>query len=229
MGFDTNDIQTKDGSIVGGNNKKTISVTLDGDYISTSSHPAWGVLGFRTVIGKLSSYFKTGVTLWAIISVSIKTGAGIGRFYYKDEINGVNYGLWDLDIVNITWQDTTKVRITFPASTDLSKVYIGETFRVDGAGNASNDGQHEILDVVDGSDYIDVEILARTDDTDDEIGSPGTGETGSVTQFTNTSFQVITSKPFKITENTYNRIRLNKTSGSGATINSYELVIFTKD
>lgn len=225
-GFETNDIN---GEIIGGNNKKTISITLDGDYISTSSHPAWGVLSFRTVIGKLMSYFKGGTELWAVISASVKTGAGIGRFYYKDEVNGVDYGLWDLDVDTIVWQSDNRVRFTLNSSPDLSSVSVGENYHSDSATNSSNNGDFDITAIDNTAKWIDVDIPARSDGTDDEAtDSPATGETGSVTQFTNTVFAIVTSKPFKITEETYNKMRLNKSTGSGAEINGYELILFTK-
>ena len=225
-GFET---ETINNEIIGGNNKKTISVTLDGDYISSSNHPAWSVLSFRTVIGKLLSYFKGGDELWAIISASVKTGAGTGRFYYKDEVNVIDYGLWDLDVDTIVWQADNRVRFTFNASPDLSSVSVGENYQSDSAANSSNNGGFEILAIDNTAKWIDVDIPARSDGTDDEATDcPATGETGSITQFTNTSFAIITSKPFKITEETYSRIRLNKTSGAGAEINGYELILFTK-
>lgn len=226
MGFETNDIN---GEIIGGNNKKTISITLDGDYVSTTSHPSWAVLGFRTVIGKLLSYFKGGNELWAVISASVKTSSGTGRFYYKDEVNGVAYGLWSLDVNTIVWQSANIVRFTFNSSPDLSSVSVGENYHSDSATNSSNNGDFEILAVDNTAKWIAVDIPARSDGTDDEAtDSPATGETGSVTQFTNTSFAIITSKPFKITEETYSRMRLNKSTGSGTEINGYELILFTK-
>lgn len=226
--FETNQIKTPQGDIIGGDNIKILSFGIDNSYVSNSNHPAWGVLGFRTPVKQLLNYFKTGTELWCKLVCTVSTGAGTGRVILQDVKNSNELGLYDLNVLSILWQSDTIVRIQYAASTNLSSVSVGEYLTLYGSTNASNDGSHLITNVDDDNDFIDVNIAARTDATDDEATSPSTGETGSVTQFTNTTDNTIISNEFKLTEDTFYKLKINKNSGAGSYIEAAHLIIFSK-
>jgi hypothetical protein len=80
------------------------------------------------------------------------------------------------DINTITWQSGNTIRIAFNGSPDLSAVAADDYFVTSGNANSSNDGTFQISAVNDGSDYIDIINLNRSDATDDEATDAiGTG------------------------------------------------------
>ena len=80
------------------------------------------------------------------------------------------------DINTITWQSGNTIRIAFNGSPDLSAVAADDYFVTSGNANSSNDGTFQISAVNDGSDYIDIINLNRSDATDDEAtDAVGTG------------------------------------------------------
>ena len=80
------------------------------------------------------------------------------------------------DINTITWQSGNTIRIAFNGTPDLSAVAADDYFVTSGNANSSNDGTFQISAVNDGSDYIDIINLNRSDATDDEAtDAVGTG------------------------------------------------------
>lgn len=81
----------------------------------------------------------------------------------------------DLVCTTIAWQSGNTVRYSFSGSPDLSSVVSGDMFYHSGGAVASNNGLFAITNVNDGSDYIDVTNLLRSDGTGNESGITGAG------------------------------------------------------
>lgn len=88
------------------------------------------------------------------------------------EVDGDIYildtSLSSLTVTDIVWQSGTTVRISFSGSPDLSSNTTNDYFIISTASNASNNGRFILSDVNDGSDFIEIENISRTDGTDDE-------------------------------------------------------------
>lgn len=77
----------------------------------------------------------------------------------------------DMDINTILWQSATTVRITFNGTPDLSALVTNANAKINitGCSNASNNGKFVVTAFDDGADWIEIDNILRTDDTDDEL------------------------------------------------------------
>ena len=75
-----------------------------------------------------------------------------------------------LTITSIEWQTESRIRYQL-GSVDLSSVATGDMVIVTGTAESVNSGVYRILAVNDGSNWVDIENLQRSDDVTDEIGA----------------------------------------------------------
>lgn len=135
----------------------------------------------------LASPSDTTLTLWTLGAGDVSVPAGSQT---KQSATGV---LWEttadatipaavhsltaLNVNNINWQSANTIRYTFSATPDLSTVIAGDLLIVSGAAFDSNNGAFTITTVNNGSDWIEVTNLMRSDAVADEAASDATADT----------------------------------------------------
>lgn len=135
----------------------------------------------------LATPSDTTLTLWTLSgnTVSIPTGtqtkqSATGTLWETTAdatIPAAVDVLEDLDVNNITWQSGNTIRYTFSGSPDLSSVTVGDLLIPSGASFAANNGAFTITAVNNGSDYIEVTNLSRSDAAANEASSTATAAT----------------------------------------------------
>lgn len=83
--------------------------------------------------------------------------------------------LSNLDITTIEWQSGTTVRYSFAGSPNLSSVTPGHLFYVSGSAYSANAGAYIVTAVNNTDKWVEVSNPARTDNTLNELSSPGVG------------------------------------------------------
>ena len=135
----------------------------------------------------LATPSDTTLTLWTLSgnNVSVPTGtqtkqSATGTLWETTAdatIPAAVDVLEDLNVNNINWQSANTIRYTFSATPDLSSVTVGDLFVVSGGTYAANEGAFTITAVNNGSDYIEVTNLSRSDAAADEAASAATAAT----------------------------------------------------
>jgi len=122
----------------------------------------------------------------------------------------------NIPILDVVWQAGTTVRYSFdPTIPDISKIFVGDTFRVTGSTNASNDGDFLVTAVEYELDsYIEVTNAARIDATDDELTSPSVGDVIRFEGYTGEYGASIGSSIGTLLSNLISRIDANDTDTS---------------
>ncbi|MFX1499340.1 MAG: hypothetical protein ACFFDH_00085 [Promethearchaeota archaeon] len=109
-------------------------------------------------------------------------GTGMGT-EEDDELNSSS-SVSGFQITDIQYQSSGLIRVQLN-TTDLSSVENGDVLDTTGAtgiSNASNIGQHIVVNVDDAADYIEIINPNRLDATDDETGLTATGSTIEIIQ-----------------------------------------------
>lgn len=135
----------------------------------------------------LASPSDVTLTLWTLGAGGVSVPAGSQT---KQSTTGV---LWEttedatipaavdsltaLNVNNINWQSGNTIRYTFSGSPDLSSLAAGDLLIVSGAAYDANNGAFAITAFNNGSDWIEVTNLMRSDAVADEAGSDAAADT----------------------------------------------------
>ena len=164
-------------NVTGGNasNNKTLSANSD-----LAEVIAWADANVSDIPGTGRGLFVTmdGGDIYTQVKTGIADTLSNAQAYNggDDKVDV----LTSLDVEDITFQSTFSIggiiRYTFNGTPDLSTIIKQNKLVVTGSTNASNDGTFTIIEINDGSDYVDVYNSSRTDGTDDETTSPATAD-----------------------------------------------------
>lgn len=151
----------------------------------TSLDNAVSLIGIGRLAAQNSTVTLTLATLNEIADVDVLTGKqvyqpGTGVLWETTAdatIPTATNVLEDLVVATIAWQSANTIRYTFSDSPDLSGVTIGDQLNCVDASFSANNGLMTITAVNDGSDYVDVTNLRRSDAAADET----TGATCAIT------------------------------------------------
>lgn len=135
----------------------------------------------------LASPSDVTLTLWTLGASDVSVPAGsqtkqsaTGVLWETTDdatIPAAVHSLTDLDVNNINWQSSNTIRYTFSGSPDLSSLAVGDLLIVSGAAFDANNGAFPMTTINNGSDWIEVTNLMRSDAVADEAASDATADT----------------------------------------------------
>jgi len=135
-------------------------------------------LGSRTQVevDLLASFLRINYAAFNFKEFAAKNGLTLSEQDQTSRNTLVEIKATGLDVDAVNYQAGSKfTRYTFASTPDLSELSFGDYISVTGSTNPSNDGLYQIQAVNDGSDYVDVLNQNRSDTSEDEASSPGTG------------------------------------------------------